>query len=107
MLHRNKQVVALNLPRTFNGIRARLAILTQEYMAFGILPFSFRWAGLKPFDLPDFVSFCATRGLNLHGSTLLPINARAIGEVTEIFPLFASASGSPTICHTRLVRPPK
>jgi len=27
-------------------------------------------------------------------------NARAIGEVTEIFPFFTSASGSPTICQT-------
>jgi hypothetical protein len=31
---------------------------------------------------------------------VFPINARAIGEVTEIFPLCASAFGSPTICHT-------
>jgi hypothetical protein len=32
---------------------------------------------------------------------VLPINALAIGEVTEIFPALASASGSPTICQTR------
>jgi hypothetical protein len=31
---------------------------------------------------------------------VLPINARAIGEATKIFHLPASASGSPTICHT-------
>ena len=31
---------------------------------------------------------------------VLPISARAIGDVTEMFPLWASASGSPTICHT-------
>lgn len=30
----------------------------------------------------------------------LPIKARAIGEFTDIFPLFALASGSPTIRHT-------
>jgi hypothetical protein len=30
---------------------------------------------------------------------VLPINARRVGEVTEIFHLPASASGSPTICH--------
>jgi hypothetical protein len=29
-----------------------------------------------------------------------PIKARAIGEFTDIFPLFALASGSPTIRHT-------
>ena len=33
---------------------------------------------------------------------VLPIKARAIGDVTEILPLFASASGSPTSCHTLL-----
>ena len=30
----------------------------------------------------------------------LPISARASGEVMEILPFFASASGSPTSCHT-------
>src|SRR6516165_7464728 len=30
----------------------------------------------------------------------LPTNARASGEVMEILPFLASASGSPTICHT-------
>src|SRR4029077_804881 len=37
---------------------------------------------------------------SMASSLVFPINARAIGEVTEIFPLCASASGSPTICHT-------
>jgi hypothetical protein len=30
----------------------------------------------------------------------LPISARAIGEFTDIFPLCALASGSPTIRHS-------
>jgi hypothetical protein len=30
----------------------------------------------------------------------LPMSARASGEVIEIVPFLASASGSPTICHT-------
>jgi hypothetical protein len=31
---------------------------------------------------------------------VLPINVGAIGEFSEIFPVFTSVSGSPTICHT-------
>jgi hypothetical protein len=35
---------------------------------------------------------------------VFPINALAIGEVTEIFPAPASTSGSPTICQIRFSR---
>jgi hypothetical protein len=35
-----------------------------------------------------------------YGFVFLPISARASGEVMEMRPFLASASGSPTICHT-------
>jgi len=43
--------------------------------------------------LPDFVDLGATWSVSLYGGALvLSINARAIGEVTEMFPFFTSAS---------------
>jgi hypothetical protein len=53
--------------------------------------------------------FCTWYALAPPGATtstmtplVLPSNDRAMGELTEIFPLRASASGSPTICQTFL-----
>jgi hypothetical protein len=56
---------------------------------------------LSPLHLANFVSLGPTWSLNLYGGTLgLADQRAAVGEVTEIFPFFTSASGSPTICHT-------
>ena len=56
---------------------------------------------LEPLYPPDFINLSTAWSVNLYGGPLrLADQRRAIGEVTETFPLFASASGSPTICHT-------
>jgi hypothetical protein len=47
---------------------------------------------LRPSHFGDFVDLDATWSLNLDGRVLgLAINARAIGEVTEIFPVLVSS----------------
>jgi hypothetical protein len=55
--------------------------------------------------LPDFVDLGAAWSFDLYRGplSLADQSARAIGDVTEIRPLFASASDSPTSCHTLLV----
>jgi len=59
-------------------------------------------APLFPLQLDDLVGLGAARrdDLDLRAFLLADEGRRASGEVMEILPFLASASGSPTICHT-------
>ena len=55
----------------------------------------------KPLDSPNLIDFSAARGFHLYRLSLALYNQRTRNRrLTEMLPSSASASGSPTICHT-------